>query len=278
MRADHGLIWRTPQSTTLTIYSHQIPGLLRGYTGWAEWLVKFLPWLPALVSMGLGMAFFFLDSIQAKWAEFVRWLAQARPVITFLHIASLLVIVGVFALVTYKIWQYWTAMAVVEATSGWILPWIRLQALLIIVLFCFLVYLLGNQYLPGSELLNQYHRWIAVGCLLLGFVFALGIGMFASGRGGDLKLGPFPKGMPVSLISNIDPKANRKELITAFEALLEYIRLYRSSDSSQEIGLHYFESEVAPAFMKVSKCLTLYWIAATTTKSSTISTLLKKRL
>ncbi len=67
LEADRGLIWRTPQTTTLTIYSHQIPPLIRGYTGWANWLVHLLPWLPAFVCVGLGLAFFYLDSVQEKW-------------------------------------------------------------------------------------------------------------------------------------------------------------------------------------------------------------------
>ncbi len=184
----------------------------------------------------------------------MAWLAKAQPVVTFLHVILLLAIVVLFAVVIYKIWQYWMAMAIVEETSEWPIPWIRLQAVLIVVLFGFLLYLLGNQYLPGSEILNRWHRWIAVACLIAGFVFALGVGMFASGRGGDLKLGPFPKGMPVNLISNIDPKSDHKQLVAAFDALLRYIREYRSSNNNQEVGLHRFESEVAPAFMKISKC------------------------
>ena len=104
------------------------------------------------------------------------------------------------------------------------------------------------------SVLQRWSIYIAAVSILAAFILAAGIGTFASGNGGDLKLGPFPKGMPVNLISNIDPQASTKDIVKAFDALLAYFRAYRLAREENRAGLAEFEHRVAPLFMKISKC------------------------
>ena len=114
--------------------------------------------------------------------------------------------------------------------------------------------LIGLEYLPMISVLQRWNIYVAAISILAAFILAAGIGTFASGNGGDLKLGPFPKGMPVNLISNIDPQASTTDIVKAFDALLTYFRDYRSSSEENRAGLTEFEHRVAPLFMKISKC------------------------
>ena len=145
-------------------------------------------------------------------------------------------------------------MEVVEQTSGWIIPWVRIQAILFVLFFFKVAFLIGLEYVPGITLFQRFSIYFGAGAVVAAFVLAAGLGMFASGKGGDLRLGPFPKGMPVNLISNINPQASTKDIVKAFDALLAYFRAYRSASEENRAGLAEFENRVAPLFMKISKC------------------------
>ena len=254
LASDRGLMWRTSESTTLTILGHQIPGLLAGLTGYAPAFVRFIPWVPALLYLSLGMVLFFIRPL-AEWCSSIRMkLASLAPAISFLSIVTCLALLAAGVIVGFYAWKYWTAMEVVEQTSGWRIPWVRIQVVLFVLFFFEVAILIGLEYLPMISVLQRWSIYIAAVSILAAFVLAAGIGTFATGKGGDLKLGPFPKGMPVNLISNIDPQASTKDIVKAFDALLTYFRAYRLASEENRAGLAEFEHRVAPLFMKISKC------------------------
>lgn len=84
---------------------------------------------------------------------------------------------------------------------------------------------------------------------------AIGVGltMFVSGRLGDLKIPPFPRGTPVNLIMNMNPEAPRADMIRAVSALARGLLLSRAKGDSPE-ALRAFEAEAGPALLAVSKC------------------------
>jgi hypothetical protein len=131
---------------------------------------------------------------------------------------------------------------------------VRIQVALFVLFFFNVAFLIGIEYVPGISLLQRFSIYFGAVAVVAAFVLAAGLGTFASGNGGDLKLGPFPKGMPVNLITNIDPKASTKDIIEAFDALLIYFRDFRSASEENRAGLAEFEHRVAPLFMKISKC------------------------
>lgn len=251
---DHALIWRTTDTTSLTIFGHQIPGLLVGVTGWAPAFVRFIPWVPALLYLAFGLVLFFIRPLSELCFKIRKKLGNFAPVISYLSFitAAILVVAGV--VVVFYARKFWPALEVVEQTLGWSIPWVRIQVVLFVLFFFKAAFLIGLEYVPGVSLLQRFSIYFGAVAVVAAFILAAGLGTFASGKGGDLTLGPFPKGMPVNLISNIDPKAPTKDIIEAFEALLTYFRNFRSANEANPAGLAEFENRVAPLFMKVSKC------------------------
>jgi hypothetical protein len=82
-------------------------------------------------------------------------------------------------------------------------------------------------------------------------VILLPINLFAAGKMGDFKIGPFPKGTPVNLIASINQKAPPRELLSAFWTLIQVCR--RIENLSEEEATRVFEAEAGPALLKVSK-------------------------
>ena len=251
---DHALVWRTTETTALTIFGHQIPSLLAGVTGWAPGFVKFIPWVPALLYLTLGLVLFFIRPLTEICHKIRTRLGNFAPVLSYLSFITGAILVAGGFVAWYFARKYWPAMEVVEQTSGWALPWVRIQVVLFVLFFFKAAFLIGLEYVPGVSLLQRFSIYFGAGAVVAALFLAAGLGTFASGKGGDLKLGPFPKGMPVNLITNIDPKANTKDIIEAFDALLKYFRDFRSASDENQAGLAEFENRVAPLFMKISKC------------------------
>ncbi len=95
--------------------------------------------------------------------------------------------------------------------------------------------------------------------VLLGvLVVALALGLvplnlFLAGKRGDLRLGPFPKGMPVNLLANMNPQAPPGDLLSAFWKMHKAFRRIEKENFSDEEVTRVFEAEAAPALLKVSK-------------------------
>ena len=71
--------------------------------------------------------------------------------------------------------------------------------------------------------------------------------------GGDVALGPFPKGMPVNLVVNMDHKAPPHKSLKAIVALTTHFVKFANSEDD-EAALLDFEENVAPLMQEVSRC------------------------
>jgi hypothetical protein len=101
-------------------------------------------------------------------------------------------------------------------------------------------------------------RWIAVVTFTVLALVWVGAGVkvhaFINGEGGDLKVGPVPKGTPVNLIMNIDPEAPLGDLLDAvFGMTRGFLRVGRAGDD-ERAALDAFQAEAGLALMKASKC------------------------
>jgi hypothetical protein len=100
-------------------------------------------------------------------------------------------------------------------------------------------------------------RWVArtfFGVLLLGTVLAgVGVNRFAAGKLGPIDIGPLPRGVPVSLIMNMNPEAPPLNLVRAVAGLTRGMALAgRERDPEQRRVV--FEREASAALLGVSKC------------------------
>src|SRR5581483_10413084 len=104
-------------------------------------------------------------------------------------------------------------------------------------------------------------RAAGVACLLLAVVTALGIGRTLAGAGADIRIGPIPEGIPVNVITNVDPLAPRKDLINAGNLLVEFLNKHHEAalknpndNAAKAARRREFQDVCAPALLKVSKC------------------------
>ena len=255
LRADGGLIWRTSAPSYLVFRGHQIPGLVQGFTGWSPGLTKYvLPWIPsfALILIGLGL-------IEApRLGRFKQWLARRFPKssdalwpIRWLLSVSLTILAGVLF---YLAWRYRAQLNLVDVSSGWRFPWILLQAFLpAFVALCAAVLVVIDQ-LPGKFWVSRWATMLGLISLAMAIFVGIGFGRSLAGHGGDVRIGPFPQGMPVNLIANMDPGAPPQQTARAIKALADYLSRWHRSPPSSRPGLAEFQREVAPLLLDVSKC------------------------
>lgn len=96
--------------------------------------------------------------------------------------------------------------------------------------------------------------WFAIGvAMVLVAVILVPINLFIAGKMGDLKIGPFPKNTPVNLLASINPKAPRRELISAAWALVQACRRIEREHLSDDEASRVFDAAAGPALLKVSK-------------------------
>ena len=75
-----------------------------------------------------------------------------------------------------------------------------------------------------------------------------------SGSLGGLRIGPIPKGTPVSLLGSLNPEANPADLKKAIGVTVEALSEIKSQHLSDQDAEAVLRKRVAPALMKVSKC------------------------
>jgi hypothetical protein len=131
-------------------------------------------------------------------------------------------------------------------------------------------------------------RWggiTAFAVLLIGLLGGLWAGReFVDGHLGDLRVGPFPKGMPVNALMNFDPEAPLGRRLSALRGLCEMLGTLRADDEKERASdearrvaldkapttpedklpalyrfseadrLKVFERRAGPALMRASKC------------------------
>jgi len=121
--------------------------------------------------------------------------------------------------------------------------------------------------------------------LLIGLLAALWAGReFVNGHLGDLRVGPFPKGMPVNVLMNLDPESPLCLRLAAVRGVCDMLGTLRAEDEkerasdearrvildkapstpenqlppiyrfSEAARLKVFERTAGPALMKASKC------------------------
>ena len=112
---------------------------------------------------------------------------------------------------------------------------------------------------------KTFVRWSAIvskGLILVGLFAALWVGRtFVNGQICDLVVGPFPKGVPVNALMNLDPDSPFLDRLGALRGIMSTIGKLRADDLrpkekrfTDEQRLAIFEAEAGPALMKVSKC------------------------
>jgi hypothetical protein len=89
--------------------------------------------------------------------------------------------------------------------------------------------------------------------IILGALILLPLNLFIAGKLGDLRVGPFPKGMPINLVASLNPAAPPGDLLSAFWKMHRACRRIEKENLSDEEATRVFEAEAAPALLKVSK-------------------------
>jgi len=134
------------------------------------------------------------------------------------------------------------------------IPWLPGAILFVIAYLCFV--LVGRKRRSDPVVVLRRRWWarglgyaaILIGLIISAFLYLL------SGRLGDLRLGPVPKGTPVSLLANLNPDADPIELKKAVFGSLEVLADIESRHLPPEEARKLMRDKVAPALIKVSKC------------------------
>jgi hypothetical protein len=234
LQQDHGLIWRTPQETYLTIESKRLP--------------SFAHRAPIIAKLHEHRGFRWLHYVQPLWLATVILFAGAVATLLLSNsdyrrrIAYVLLVTAV--LVGLLLWlanRYpnWTWLSVLRAIQPWPFPVIIL-ALVAVALW-----------LP---LTRRIRRWLGYGLVVVG-LFVGAVVYFNAGKLGDLRLGPIPAGTPVNLLANFNSEADRKNQITAIKAVIDGTTEIRSQNLSDPKDVaKVLQEKIAPALMEVNKC------------------------
>lgn len=255
LEADGGLVWRTSEDSSFLIRGYQLPTLVAGLTGWPPFWVALLPWLPSVGFVLLGVTLLLsgpIISFRERLERRVPWLEWLfKPVRWLLAVGALVLAVASI----YVILQFGPTIMLLDVATQGSVPWLRIQVLLIpVVFFLSMLVLFSLHRLPPGGFRRRLAQVFGAACLLLAAVVALGFGRFLSGRGGDIEIGPFPAGVPVNTIANLDPEAPIQKRWAAVHALTDFILEHHTAIEGQKPGRKEFEERVAPALMAASKC------------------------
>jgi len=92
------------------------------------------------------------------------------------------------------------------------------------------------------------------GALVAGVaVILLPVNWFAAGLMGDLRVGPFPAGIPVGVIANLDPAAPPTRLLPALWTMHRVMSRIESEGLADADAARLFEAEAAPGLRALSK-------------------------
>ena len=251
---DHGLVWRTSQPTWFRLYGHQVPALVVGLSGASDVALKGIAWLPSVVLAAIGIVLLMYrqigDALDAGARSFPLIGVARRVARVVVYLIGMAVVVALSAIY----WRYFPAIRVVERSSQWTTAFIQIQIVFIAFLGLLLSFVPVLRYFPSWINLPKVVRVFGIAFLAGAVVLAMGYGRALRGHGGDVVLGPFPKGMPVNLVANLDPNAPSDRMLDAVESLLDYFRRYDQAHDDNKPLLADFEKTVAPKLMNVSKC------------------------
>jgi MFS family permease len=100
---------------------------------------------------------------------------------------------------------------------------------------------------------RELTRYFGYSTLVLSLTSGLLVNFFA-GKLGDLRIGPFPAGTPVNLITNVNPDADPKELARALKITLNGLAEIRSTSLTGKDAQKVMREKIAPALMSINKC------------------------
>jgi mono/diheme cytochrome c family protein len=190
LKKDHGLIWRTPRVTYLTLPGEQVPQILAKVPFLTKWTKAYSSWI------------------------------REHP----------------FA---QKLLFY---------------PWLPSAVLFVIA---YLIFVLGGRR-PSRDPATVLHRkwWArAAGYLAVFLGVLIGALLYTlSGKLGEVRIGPIPKGTPVNLLANANPDADPVELKRTIKLTLQTLTEIDSKHLRDEEANKLMREKIAPALMKVSKC------------------------
>ncbi|MBV8375763.1 MAG: hypothetical protein JO279_02055, partial [Verrucomicrobia bacterium] len=281
--ADPGWIYRTDVESELRIPAGHLrhlvtgvlPGVLPGLPGIVALVLLDVPWLAPLLLALLSGALILL------WPRGFFYLVILCGILLVL----VLWVTGLHYLLPAVLWLL--PLALLAGGFSWILMMPQEEKAKG-----------GKENAPSPANTNVAARWRHTGLriarwsgvlvyavLLIGFLVVLWTAReFVNGHLGDLRLGPFPKGMPVNVLMNFDPEAPISRRLAALRGLCDMLgtlraedekerasdearrvalenapstpedklpRLYRLSDADR---LKVFEQKAGPALMAASKC------------------------
>ncbi|HYH67798.1 MAG TPA: hypothetical protein VD866_24085, partial [Urbifossiella sp.] len=254
LAADGGWVWRTSEQTWVMFGGPHVPIFVAGILGLSPFWQAVLPWLPTILFVVLGVTLLFSGRIAAAIARLeVRVQALGyffnpiRWVIAFVALG--LAAGSVWVLLEYK---YLIDLLSVGLHQSRL--WLGLQVLSVPVFFAALGVLFLSVRFRTLAWHQRKARVFGAACLVWSLILALGFGRTLSGRGGDVKFGPFPAGMPVNLIASMHPKPPGDTGAKAREALIDYLIDYQRAGDGEKPGLKEFEARVAPFLIDSSKC------------------------
>jgi cytochrome c5 len=248
---DRYVIGTANSDSSLIFRGYQIPDLFAGFTGWPPSVIGFVPWVPSILFVLIGVLLWLpsnviRDRLQRRAPRWETTVAKLAPFATWL----LFLITAAWL---FTVWQFAPLLAVVESASHWRIPFLRIEAFLFPIMFlAFGAWLLRGWWRSPS--LDRGTRGLSAICLMAAIVFAAGFGPSLSGHGDDIIVGPFPAGMPVNLLANMDPEAPLVARIKGITSLLQYLREWHHAPRDQKPGLKEFSEDVAPVLMAVSQC------------------------
>jgi hypothetical protein len=230
LKEDHGLIWRTPNETHLTLPAKIAPAFLASRF---RFLMKVGDWLPRLENplwllLPVGLILLsWLVVPRARWSSY-RFLFGYLPLL-----------LGLALLVLFALSKGWLGQGrPSDLWKGLVLP-------AALILASYVVLLRSSR---GALRVLAGYVPLALG-LALGFVI-----FFVNGRLGDVRIGPIPKGTPVNLLASINPEADPAELAQAVGVTIKELSAAESMHLGEEEKQKRLKEKVAPALMKVSKC------------------------
>lgn len=231
LRRDHGLIWRTPRETYLSLDAKRVPGFAKRLPILSR-LYQQVPWLSRVYPLWLPVVILLVVS----WVVLLVSNHKHRRTIGILLI--LLAIVFTVA--------FWISRA--HPSIAWLGPIRRIypyQLPLITALAA------------GTVLLLPLSRMWARRFGYLSLVVGLGIGTivyFNAGKLGDVQIGPIPAGTPVNLLANFNSEADRETQVKSVYKVVSGLAEIESRMLADEDASRVMKEKVAPALMEVNKC------------------------
>jgi len=254
LAADGGWVWRTSEQTWVMFGGPHVPIFVAGILGLSPFWQAVLPWLPTVAFVVLGVTLLFSGRIAAAIARLEVRVAALGYVFRPIRwtIAVLTLLLGVGAGLVLK--EHWYLVDLLGVGLHQSRLWLGLQVLSLPLFFLAVSVLFFTFEFRTLASQQRKARLFGAACLVWSVILALGFGRTLSGRGGDVKFGPFPAGMPVNLIANMHPKPPGDTGAKAREALIDYLLDYQRAGDGEKPGLKEFEARVAPFLIDSSKC------------------------